>query len=82
MERRCETPNNSLRVIYQPLQGSQRKEEFAVCSKGLDFPVEDISMKLVEWIEISRALGAAKIFLYQLDVHPNIAKVRISTRMT
>ena len=39
-------------------------------------------MKLVEWIEISRALGAAKIFLYQLDVHPNIAKVRISTRMT
>ena len=41
----------------------------------LDFPYDDISLKLVEWIEISRALGADKIFLYQLDVHPNIAKV-------
>ena len=40
-----------------------------------DFPSEDISIKLVEWIEISRALGAAKIFLYKLDVHSNISKV-------
>ena len=40
-----------------------------------DFPSEDISIKLVEWIEISRALGAAKIFLYKLDVHSNILKV-------
>ena len=41
----------------------------------LDFPYDDISLKLVEWIEISRALGADKIFLYQLDLHPNIVKV-------
>ena len=38
-------------------------------------------MKLVEWIEISRALGADKIFLYQLDVHPNIAKVMTGSDM-
>ena len=73
-----------MRVIYNPLRKGEHKEKFAVCGKGLDFPSEDISVNLVEWIEISRALGAAKIFLYQLDVHPNILKVdpllRIVTR--
>ena len=71
----CENIRNSLKVVFEPLKKNQRKEKFAVCSKGLDFPGEDISVKLVEWIEISRALGAAKIFLYQLDLHPNISKV-------
>ena len=75
VEEDCEEIRNSLRVIYDPLPLNQQKEEFAVCSKGLDFPGEDISVKLVEWIETSRALGAARIFLYTLDVHPNISKV-------
>ena len=76
VERSCEQPRNSLRVIFEPLRENQQKEAFAVCSKGLDFPTEDISLRLIEWIELSRALGAAKIFLYQLDLHPNIVKVR------
>ena len=75
LEEDCEDIRNSLRVIYDPLPKNQQKEKFAVCSKGLDFPREDISVKLVEWIETSLALGAARIFLYQLDVHPNISKV-------
>ena len=71
----CEYITNSLRVIYDPLPENQQKGKFAVCSKGLDFPREDISVQLVEWIETSLALGAARIFLYTLDVHPNISKV-------
>ena len=75
VEEDCEEIRNSLKVIYDPLPENQEKQEFAVCSKGLDFPREDISVKLVEWIETSLALGAARIFLYTLDVHPNISKV-------
>ena len=75
VEESCGRPRNMLRVIYNPLGENEAKEKFAVCSKGLDFPSEDRSVNLIEWIEISRALGASKIFLYQLDVHPNISKV-------
>ena len=52
------------------------KKKFAVCVKGLDFPEDDLSIKLTEWIEVLGSLGADKIFLYNLEVHPNITKVR------
>ncbi|KAI2809534.1 hypothetical protein BLOT_000683 [Blomia tropicalis] len=51
------------------------KQEFAVCVKGLDFLHEDLSVRLVEWIELLRLQGANKIFLYELEIHPNISKV-------
>ena len=31
----------------------------------------------MEWIEVQRALGADKISLYNLEVHPNIMKAAI-----
>lgn len=56
-------------------QRPESKKKFAVCVKGLDFPHEDISVRLVEWIELLNLLGASKIFLYNLNVHENISKV-------
>ncbi|KAJ8666839.1 hypothetical protein QAD02_008501 [Eretmocerus hayati] len=74
VERRCETASNNLRVQYnKPPDG--RKRDFAVCVKGLDFLHEDLSVRLVEWIELIGLLGADKIFFYQLQVHPNVSKV-------
>ena len=32
--------------------------------------------RLVEWVEMVTALGAEKIFIYNLEVHPNITKVQ------
>ena len=31
--------------------------------------------RLVEWFELLAVLGADKIFLYNLEVHPNVTKV-------
>ena len=31
--------------------------------------------RLVEWFELLAVLGAEKIFLYNLEVHPNVTKV-------
>lgn len=72
VESKCDSVTNNLRVInHRP----EKKERFAVCVKGLDFLYEDMSVRLVEWLELLRLLGASKVFLYDLEVHPNITKV-------
>ncbi|XP_047102399.1 uncharacterized protein LOC124721457 [Schistocerca piceifrons] len=72
VEKLCDTATNNLRVIYDR---PEKKKDFAVCVKGLDFLHEDLSVRLVEWIELLGILGADKIFFYELQVHPNISKV-------
>ncbi|KAG7197192.1 hypothetical protein KM043_007270 [Ampulex compressa] len=72
VEKPCDTATTNLRVIYNK---PERKKDFAVCVKGLDFLHEDLSVRLVEWIELIGLLGADKIFFYQLQVHPNVTKV-------
>ncbi len=75
VEHECDTATNNLRVIYNVLQPGEKKKKFGVCVKGLDFPDYDMSVRLSEWIETLSALGAEKVFLYKLDVHPNVTKV-------
>lgn len=72
VEKPCDKATNNLRVIYDK---PAEKKKFAVCVKGLDFLHEDLSVRLVEWLELLNLLGADKVFFYQLQVHPNITKV-------
>jgi len=72
VEKPCDTATNNLRVIYNK---PEKKKKFAVCVKGLDLLHEDLSVRLVEWIELLGILGADKVFFYELQVHPNISKV-------
>ncbi|KAK6634678.1 hypothetical protein RUM43_012079 [Polyplax serrata] len=74
VEKPCNNATNNIRVIYNLSEGG-RKKGFAVCVKGLDFLHDDLSVRLVEWIELLHLLGADKVFFYQLQVHPNISKV-------
>ncbi|CAD0204137.1 unnamed protein product [Chrysodeixis includens] len=75
VENPCDRATNNLRVHYdRPAPPAQRKD-FAICVKGLDFLHEDLSVRIVEWIELVRQMGADKIFFYELQVHPNITKV-------
>ena len=80
VEEDCETPTNYLNIIYNLPAGEKAK--FAVCVKGMDFPLDDLSVRIVEWLEVLKALGADKIFLYNLDVHPNVRKVLIQITST
>ncbi|XP_049871795.1 uncharacterized protein LOC126370815 [Pectinophora gossypiella] len=74
VERPCDRATNNLSVYYDaPLQ--RHRHEFAVCVKELDFLHKDKSVRLVEWIELVRLLGAHKIFIYKLRVHRNISMV-------
>ena len=48
----------------------------AVCGPALFYVQEDFSIRLVEWLEMLRAIGVPQVFLYYLGaVHPNIEKV-------
>ena len=71
MNRNCQTPSNVLKVVYNV----EEKNNFAVCVRGLYFLKENLSVRLIEWIEILYILGASKIFLYDLNVHPDMKKV-------
>jgi len=67
VENPCDFATSNLRVVYDlPVNGTI--EKFAVCVKGLDYPYDDVSFKLVEWIELLSVLGNDKIFFYVLDV--------------
>merc|ERR1711892_558711 len=70
----CDPATNLLKVIFDKPDPADKKQ-FAVCVKYHYGPNDDISVRLAEWIELLHALGADKIFLYDLGVHPNVKKV-------
>ncbi|XP_075156581.1 uncharacterized protein LOC142229893 [Haematobia irritans] len=75
VNRQCDTPTNILKVIYEKPPEGEEKLPFAVCVKGLDFPYADISNRLAEWLELQRLLGAEKVYMYDIAVHPNVKKL-------
>ena len=76
-ENKCAKLRNLLRIddnyFYHIKHG--KKSSFAVCVKGLDFPTEDKSLPLIEWIELLKLLGVSRISFYQYEIHPNISTV-------
>lgn len=69
----CDEAVNNLEVIHNLPEGG-RKKSFGVCVKDLIFE-DDISLQIIEWVELLLLLGADKIFCYVLSVHPNVMKV-------
>lgn len=63
---------NNLRVINN-LPENNAKKPFAVCVKDLDF-MDDQTLQIIEWIEILSLLGADKIFIYVMKIHPNMLR--------
>lgn len=68
----CDFAKNNLAVLYDK---PDDKKKFAVCVKGLDFLDVDLSLRLIEWIELLLILGVEKIYFYKLEVHPNVEAV-------
>lgn len=74
VEGKCSAATNNLRVVHNlPAQGEAVKD-FAVCVKGVVFH-NDVSLRIVEWLELLFLLGADKVFLYDLGIHPNVSRV-------
>ena len=70
-------PSNNLR-IYNRRREDGVKKGFGVCSKALALSLlYDNSIKFIEWIELLRALGAEKVMISVISVHPNLMKVSV-----
>ncbi|XP_018006564.1 uncharacterized protein LOC108664482 [Hyalella azteca] len=67
----CDSLSNFLPVQKEGLSDVRRrlpKRQYLVCVKGLNF-IEDISYRLIEWVELILILGATKIDFYVYHVH-------------
>ena len=64
----------SLQNVSKGGSGMKNKK-FAVCIKWLDFYDHDVSLRIIEWIEMIKILGGGHVFMSQLHVHKNISKV-------
>lgn len=72
VEKKCDNATNHLRVINN-YPKNKKKKPFAVCAKDLDF-MDDQTTMITEWIEILSLVGADKIFIYVIKIHPNMMK--------
>ena len=72
-KKNCYNPSNYLKVVNNSKKGKDKKT-FAVCVRGLYF-LEDISLRLIEWIELVRLMGASQIFFYGLHMPDSVEKV-------
>ena len=64
--------HNSLRVIYE--KPNKTRESFAVCHNPLRYS-RDLSLRLIEWLELLRILGVSKVFIYSMSIHKNMERV-------
>jgi len=64
--------DNYLRVIYEkPVM----RKQFGVCVKAMRYGTVDFSVRLIEWLELLKILGADQVFLYSYSAHKNMEKV-------
>ncbi|XP_037933200.1 uncharacterized protein LOC119668933 [Teleopsis dalmanni] len=71
----CDRATNNLKISYELPEKPKTKSGFAVCVKALMYPFEDLSARIVEWLELLRLLGADKIIMYKYKTHKNVTKV-------
>lgn len=69
----CLQPINYLKISNNFIEQNKRKE-FAVCVKGMDFQ-KDISIRLIEWIELQLLLGSDLISFYVYSIDRKTQKV-------
>ncbi|CAL4124593.1 unnamed protein product [Meganyctiphanes norvegica] len=74
VEHKCDTATNLLQVNHNvPMDGI--KKNFAVCVKGLDYPHTDMSLHLIQWLELLAILEVDTAYIYVYDIHPNMRSV-------
>ncbi|CAB3387981.1 Hypothetical predicted protein [Cloeon dipterum] len=76
VEHQCDNASNNLLVVHNPLPPGQKRKDFAVCVKGLYFYHQSMyAVRVAEYVELLKILGADHVTIYRFQVHANISKV-------
>ena len=67
-------PSHSLVIDSIDKINLTTRRQFTLCIKGLDFE-DDVSEKLIAFVELHRILGASFFHFYVFNVHENVLKV-------
>ena len=62
--KKCEMATNALRILKSEVNNEKEKKKFAVCLKVVEMPFKDASLRLIEWFEALKLLGAEQVFIY------------------
>lgn len=76
-------PGNVLRVIHNtpvppapaPQKATLKKPSIGVCVQAFRFGTYDVSVRLVEWLEMVKLLGADKVYFYVYGATESMMKV-------
>ena len=70
---KCVKLDNNLAVMNKSVN---KKEKFAVCVRWFIYHDQDMSERMIEWLELVKILGASHVFMSELSIHPNMTKVK------
>lgn len=73
-ENKCDQARNHL-VVHNERRQPKTSPNFLVCVKALDFLFDDLSVELVQFIELNLMFGVDRIVFHNFGSHPNIEKV-------
>ncbi|KAJ6219222.1 hypothetical protein RDWZM_005034 [Blomia tropicalis] len=68
-------PGNVLRVIYNLPKKRFKKQSIGICVQAFRFSTYDVSVRLVEWLEMVKILGADQVYFYVYGATENMMKV-------
>ena len=68
-------PGNLLRVIYNLPEKKPRKQSIGICVQAFRFGTYDVSVRLVEWLEMVKIMGADQVYFYVYGATENMMKV-------
>ncbi|UMM23065.1 hypothetical protein L5515_003962 [Caenorhabditis briggsae] len=72
--KKCKDNKSAMKVIMKPKGSESKKKEVAVCVKGLDYQ-EDISNRLLEWIEMQYLFGVDTVSIYHFYLSNETQKI-------
>ena len=68
-------PTNLLKVINNQRLETNTKPSIGVCVKAMRYKTYDVSVRLVEWLEMIRVMGGDKVYLYAFDATESVYRV-------
>lgn len=69
-------PSNMLKVLnFEKDVSSKKKLSIGVCVQALRFFNYEYSVRMVEWLEMVKMLGADKVYFYNLEITKSMKKV-------